>query len=324
MYKEAVKAIKKAKTIYIATHVNPDGDAVGSSMALYCTLQKMGKNVKVIIPKYSYIFDRFPSIDETVSGIAEEKIDLLIVTDSSDLARVAIPKEDISKAEKIICIDHHKTNALYGDINIIDTNAPAACEVVYGLVKKLKVDIDLAIGTYIYAGIMTDTGSFKYSNTRVSTLEIAAELVKRGVVFSEIARDLLDTIKESKLKLLSKYITNLESIEDGKIRYCLIEYADIEALGVDDEDSEGMTNYGQMIQGTEVSIYVRGKEDGSYKVSMRSNGNVELSSIALSYGGGGHARAAGFPLEASEKDENKRVIIKLIKEQLKKLWYQEF
>lgn len=317
-YSNVVKAIKKAKTIYIATHKNPDGDAVGSSIGLMLGLRKMGKKVKVLLPSYSDTFSCLEETKNTYSKIEEDEIDLLIFTDLSTVDRVGMPEEDVKKAKQIAIVDHHKTAVPFTDCNIIEPFAPAACEVVYKLLKRLRVKIDKDIATYLYAGIMTDTGSFKYSSTSPVTHIIAADLISTGIDFAELGRNLLDKMKEEKLELLQLYISKLEKIYDKKIIYALLEYDEIAKLGLNDEDSEGMTNYGQAINECEVSIYVRGKSDGTYKVSMRSNGKVDIAEIAKKYLGGGHTRAAGFSVETRERlEEIKQEVIETIKEQLK-------
>ncbi len=317
MYKEVAKAIKKAKKIYIATHINPDGDAIGSSIGLMLALRKMGKDVKVILPSFS---DTFKFLDETanaVNCINEDEIDLLIYTDSSSLDRVAMPIEDVKKAKVTALVDHHKRNKQFTDFAIVEEEAPAACEVVYKLIKRLKIKLDKDIAKYLYLGLMTDTGSFKYSNTSPVTHIIAADLIATGIDFSELSKNVFDTMKEGKLRLLGKYIDSIEKIEGNKIIYGLIEYDEIAKLGLTDEDSEGMTNYGQKIEGCEVSVYVRGRQDGTYKVSMRSNGKVDLADIAIKYLGGGHARAAGFSVETKERlNEIKLELVDIIKERL--------
>lgn len=317
MYKEVAKAIKKAKKIYIATHINPDGDAIGSSIGLMLALRKLGKDVKVILPSFS---DTFKFLDETgkaVDEIIEDEVDLLIYTDSSSLDRVSIKEEDIKKAKVTCLVDHHKKNKDFTDYAIVEEDAPAACEVVYKLIKKLRIKLDKDIAKYLYVGLMTDTGSFKYSNTSPVTHIIAADLISTGIDFSELSKNIFDTMKESKLRLLGKYIDNIEKLYGEKIIYGLVEYEDIEKLGLSDEDSEGMTNYGQKIEGCEVSIYVRGRQDGTYKVSMRSNGKVDLADIAIKYLGGGHARAAGFSIENKERlNEIKYELVDIIKEKL--------
>ncbi len=295
-YREAKKYIKKANKIYIVGHVNPDGDSIGATFSMCLALRKMGKDVNVIIPKHSEIFDFLPYMDTAKTAIEEDSIDLLIAVDLNDIKRIPLSDEDIKKAKDIIIIDHHKRASFYGKANIIDETCPATCQLVYEFLTYLKIKIDIDIATYLYAGILTDTGSFNYSTTSERTLAIVSKLVGVGINFSYICKKLNDTITEPKLKLIATAINNMEVYEEGKIRYTYVDYETISKLGVDEEDAEGMTNYLRMVSGTEVAAYVRGKSDGTNKVSLRSGDKVDVSSIAVMFGGGGHKRASGYTM----------------------------
>lgn len=313
-FRLAKKMIKKSKKIYVSGHINPDGDSIGSSFAIYLALKKLNKDVNIILSKHSDIFDFLPNINEAKMKVDTE-CDLLIALDSSDINRLAIPEEDIKNIKNIIMIDHHKKSNVYGDINIIDENCPAASQIVYEFLKYMKIDIDKDIATYIYAGILTDTGSFNYSSTNERTLSIVSKLVGIGIDFPLICKKLNDTVKESKLKLIAKCINDMEVYENGKIRYTYVDYNTISNLGVDEEDAEGITNYLRMVEGTEVAIYIRGKSDGSNKVSLRSGNIVDVSKIAIKFGGGGHKRAAGYSI-MGDINEGKELLLKEVRKVL--------
>lgn len=306
MFEKAKELIDRANNVYIVGHINPDGDAIGSSYAIYFALKKLGKNVKVIMPKYSDNFSFLPGIGEAVDSVKEEKYDLLIGVDSSSKDRLAISEEDYNKANKVIMLDHHKISEPFGDFRYIDSEKPAASQIIYDFLIEIGVEIDKTIATYIYAGLISDTGSFNYASTKPSTLLIASKLMELGIDFSDICKKLNDTIKEAKLKLIAFTIDHMEVYYNGKFRYSYISYEDIKKLELDEEDAEGMTNYLRMVEGTEVAVSVRGKSDGTNKVSMRSGGNIDVSKIAIAFGGGGHQRAAGYTmpkdLETSKKD----------------------
>ncbi len=297
MFKGVNELVHDSNSIYVVAHENPDGDAIGSSFATYLGLKQIGKDVKVIMKKCSDSFKFLPHIEDAIQSVEKDEYDLLICVDSSDKTRLDISEEDFNKAKKILMLDHHKKVNPYGDINCIDETLPAAAEIIYNFLKEINVEITKDIATYIYTGIMTDTGSFNYSSTKASTLRIAADLVDIGIDFSDICKRLNDTIKEAKLKLISKSINNMEVYFDGKLRYTYIDYDTILSLGIDDEDAEGMTNYLRMVEGTQVAVYVRGRSDGTSKVSMRSSGEVDVSKIAIAFGGGGHERAAGYTIK---------------------------
>lgn len=308
MFKEAKNIIDKSEKIYVVGHLNPDGDSIGSTFALYFALKKIGKDVKVIMPKFSDSFSFLPEINTAVSSVIEECYDLLIAVDSSSNDRLALSLEDYNKAKKVIMLDHHEETNPYGDFRYIDSTRPAAAEIIYNFIEYLNIEVDENIATYIYTGIMTDTGSFNYESTKPSTLYIAAKLIETGIDFAYICKRLNDTMKEAKLKLVAEAINNMEVMFDGKLRYTFINYDTIQSLGLNDEESEGMTNYLRKIEGTEVSAYVRERKDKTLKVSLRSGGNVDVSKIAIKFGGGGHKRAAGYTMIGSYEEEKQKLI----------------
>lgn len=313
MFKEAKELIDNSKKIYIVAHVNPDGDAIGSTFAVYFALKKLGKDVHVVMPSFSEVFEFLPGVESRVDNI-EEDYDLLIALDSSDYTRLAISEEEYNRAKKVIMLDHHQISQPYGDFRYINDQKSSASEIAFLFIKSLEVEIDENIATLLYTGIMTDTGSFNYSNATPDTFRVVAELLENGAKAVDVCKRLNDTMKEAKLKLLAKAIDNMEVFYNGKMRFTYISYEEIEGLGIHDEDAEGMTNYLRAVEGTEVAVYVRGKSDGTYKVSMRSNGSVDVSKIAISFGGGGHPRAAGYTMTDIQKDKEK--LIKAVGEML--------
>lgn len=315
MFKEAIDLVNNSNTIYVVGHQGPDGDAIGSSFAVCLAMRKIGKKANVIMPKCSESFKFLPGIDSAVECVKEPEYDLLIAVDCSDKARLAILPEDYNKAKKVLMIDHHEKGNVYGDVQVIESTMPAACQITFDFLTALNIEIDKDIATYLYTGLMTDTGSFNYATTRPSTLIVAAKLIEKGIDFSGICQKLNHTIKEGKLRLISKTIDNMEVYFDGKLRYAYIDYETVKKLGLDDEESEGMTNYLKMVENTEVAAYVRQREDGSNKVSLRSNGNVDVSKIALMFDGGGHKRAAGYTM-IDALDVEKEKLLNVVGEML--------
>ncbi len=308
MFENIKKILDESNLIYIVGHKNPDGDCIGSTYALCLALKKYGKEVKIIMPSFSDSFNFLPNINIAVSNVLEEKYDLLFALDCSNPERLAISDEDIKKANKIVMLDHHEISAPFGDARYIDSTRPAAAEIVYNFIEYLNIDIDKDIATYIYTGLMTDTGSFNYESTKPSTLMIASKLLEKQIDFAYICKKLNDTVKESKLKLLAKTIDNMEVYYDGKLRYSFVDYNTIKSFGLDDEDAEGMTNYLRKVEGTEVAVYVRGRKDNTAKVSLRSGGNIDVSKIAIKFGGGGHKRAAGYTMIGDIKEQKDNLI----------------
>lgn len=308
-FEQAKSIVEQSKSIYVVAHVNPDGDAIGSTYSIYYAMKKLGKDVHVIMPEYSDVFKFLPDITKICEkDIYEESYDLLIALDASDKSRLAISEEAYSRAKNVIMLDHHQISHPYGDARYINDKMSSASEVAFNFIKYLGIKFDEKMATYLYTGIMTDTGSFNYSNTSPDTHIAVAELIEAGADHINVCKKLNDTIKEAKLRLIAKTIDNMEVYNDGKVRYSLVDYNTINSLGLDEEDAEGMTNYLRMVEGTEVGIYVRGKKDGTYKVSMRSIGNVDISKIAIANGGGGHPRAAGFTIYENLNDVKDKIL----------------
>ena len=310
-FKEAMKMVEKSNSIYIATHVSPDGDAIGSSMAMYLALKDMGKDVHVIIPSYSDRFSFLEELKDVQTEIADSEFDLLIVVDVSSIDRIAIDNNGIDKAKKVLVIDHHQKTTIDADMMIVNSNSPAACELVYEFFEANNVTVSKEVAKYIYMGIVTDTGSFNYRNTTSKTHRIAGKLLDTGIDFTYICKMVNDTMKESRLKLIAYIIDNMETYCDGKVKYAKVPNSVLKELNIKDEDAEGLVNYLRCIVGVDVAVYARGLEDGTYKVSLRSNFDYDVSKIAAIFGGGGHINAAGFTVN-EEIDNVKDEIIKVV------------
>lgn len=310
-FEKAYELIKESRSVYIASHISPDGDAIGSMMAMYLALKNMNKDVHVIIPSCS---DRFEFLDEikyAETSIDVDSYDLCIVMDSSTLDRVSISQEEYNKAKKKLVIDHHQNLKIDADVVISDSKSPATCQIIYEFFESQNILIDKEIAKYIYLGMLTDTGNFNYQNTTPRTHRIVANLIETGIDFAYICKMINDTMKEERLKLVSYVINNMETYKDGKIKYVKVPSNVIETLGLDEEDAEGMVNYLRCVKGVDVAIYARQLKDGTYRVSMRSNGNVDISKAAIQLGGGGHINAAGFTVN-EEIDNVKNEIIELV------------
>lgn len=307
-FEKAKKIIDMSNSIYMVAHINPDGDAIGSTCALYFALKSIGKDAHVVCPSYSEVFEFLPGIKDSISSIDKDSYDLLICLDASDSSRLAISEEDYNKAKHVIMLDHHQRSHPYGEVQYINDELSSASEITYNFIKYLNIPFDKNSASLLYTGMMTDTGSFNYSNTSSATHRAIAELLDVGIDSTYICKKLNDTIKEAKLKLIAKTINNMEVYYDGKLRYSYVDYDTIKSFGIHDEDAEGMTNYLRMVEGTEVAVYVRGKSDGTLKVSMRSGGNVDISKIAIAFGGGGHPRAAGYTMIEDIEVEKKKLI----------------
>lgn len=314
---EILKEIKKAEKIVILTHESPDGDAIGSSLAVKLMLEKMGKMPDVIIPEYSRLFSFLPSVDEIKEESEIKNYDLAISVDCANFKRIA-KREYFENAKKTIVIDHHGSNNMYGDLNYVNPVSPACCEILAEIIKYFEIEISKEIGTCIMTGIITDTGGFRHVGVTSETFEFTADLISKGVDVPDIYKRTLRTTTKSNFELTKRVINRMEILEDGKVTFTYITSKDEEEVNAEPGDHEGLVEIGRDIEGVEVSIFIRQKENtDAYKVSLRSSNDINVSDICLMFGGGGHPRAAGALVQGN-KEQVKEKIMKEVKKALNK------
>ncbi len=304
---QIISEIEKAKTIFIAGHARPDGDTVGSSLALKHALKKLGKKVDVyskeIIPDYLKFLPGSKSI--RISSVpASKKYDLAIILECSDLERMGnIFKA--GQAQKIINIDHHLISNPFGDINYIEPLSSSTCYQVYLMLKNLGVDISKDIATCLYTGTLTDTGKFQQKNTTPEAYSMASELLKKGINLVKINDFVYGNRATGAFKLLGAALTSLEISGNGKVAFMTLTMNDFKKNKATQWDTEGIINYPLSIKGVGISVLFREIKGGFTKVSMRSKGNFDLTKLAKRFNGGGHKHAAGFTLNKSIEDAKK-------------------
>lgn len=313
---EILKEIKKAETIVILTHESPDGDAIGSSLAMKLMLEEMGKSADVIIPEYARLYNFLPSIDQVKKDSKIKSYDLAISVDCATFKRMA-SNEYFKNAKKTIVIDHHGSNEMYGDLNFVNPVSPACCEILAGMFEYYEFEITKDIGTCIMTGIITDTGGFQYRGIDSETFEFTAELIRKGVDIPDIYKRTLRTKTKGNFELTRKVINRMELLEDGKVTFTYINSQDEEEVEAEPGDHEGLVEIGRDIEGVEVAIFLRQKDgENAYKISLRSGSYVNVSDICLLFGGGGHPRAAGALIQGS-LEQVKEKIMKEVKKALK-------
>lgn len=312
-----IEEIKKAESIVVLTHETPDGDAIASSLAMRLALKQIGKNADVIIKEFPRVFDFLPGRDCVKLESDIEKYDLAISLDCADFKRL-VGNEYFEKAKQTIVIDHHGSNKMYGDINFVNPVSPACCQILIGMFQYFDINIDKELGTCILTGIITDTGGFKYSGVTSDTFEFAAELLEKGVNVSDIYKKVLDTKTKANFELMKRTMDRMEFLEDGKVSFTYITSKDLEDVNAEVGDHEGLVENGRDIEGVEVSVFIRQKdnEENVYKVSMRSNNYVNVSDVCLMFGGGGHEKAAGA-LVQGDIEQVKQKILKELRKVLK-------
>ena len=302
--------INKAESIVILTHENPDGDAIGTGLALYNALKQIGKNPDIIIPEYPRIFEFLPGTSEIKKESDIKKYDLAISVDCATIKMLNGFANYFEDAKVKISIDHHSTNTMFGDYNYINPDAPACAQILLVVLEYFKIEITKDIGTCILTGIITDTGGFKYSGVTAETFKFVAELLEKGINVSKVYRRVLQTKTKANFELTKIATNRLEFFEDGKVVFTYITKEDEEKVNAESGDHEGIVEAGRDIEGVEVSIFLHQTEKGC-KVSMRSNEYVNVSDVCLLLGGGGHVHAAGATLQCSIEQAREKILRQL-------------
>lgn len=306
------EAIQNSNSILIMAHENPDGDAIGSSVAMYHYLNDINKNVTLLLPEvppvFNFLVDNIDIIDKSLN-----EYDLAIVLDCSTKERIGQNNNEFSKCMNSIIIDHHMSNTKYGNINHIEGKTSSCCQVLYYLFKSWNVKFTKEIGDALVTGLLTDTCGFANSNVDKNSFAMIYELYETGIDFHSLYNKILSKKSMAQYNLMKLAVSRLEFFENGKIAFSYITKADFEKFGAKLGDHEGLVDIGRNIDGVEVSVFIR--EDCSYLISLRSNGLVDVSKIAIKLGGGGHIEAAGAKID-KKFEETKNIVISEIKKEL--------
>lgn len=305
---EILKEIKKADKIVILTHESPDGDAIGSSLATKFLLEAFEKHPDVIIPEFSRLYNFLPGVEDIKKYSEIQYYDLAIAVDCADIKRIA-GRQYFDNANKTISIDHHGSNKMFGDLNYVNPVSPACCEMLAEIYGYYEVKITKEIGTCILTGIITDTGGFRHSGINPETFEFTADLIRIGVDVPDVYKRTLRTNTKANFELSKRVIERMEILENEKVTFSYITLKDLEETKAEPGDHEGLVEIGRDIEGVEISIFIRQKNDGnSYKVSMRSGNDINVSDICLMFGGGGHPRAAGCTVSGSIEEVKEKIM----------------
>lgn len=300
----AAKTILSKDKILILTHRSPDGDTIGSGYALAMALRKLGKSVKVdctdpFPEKYSYFTDKLEKLEFDEEFVV-----------SVDIADTKLLGEKLSDyADKIdLCIDHHGSNTKYAKEYYVEASAAAAAQVIAKLIRLMNVDFDKDIANAIYTGITTDTGCFRYTNVTAETHRIAADMIDCGAESGMINRLMFETKSRSRLEIERRVMDSIQFYLDGR---CAIAYATIDMMkesGAVDNDMEGVSSLPRQIEGVMAGITLREKNNGKFKVSVRTTDELDASAICANFGGGGHKAAAGCMITGTLNEAIEQII----------------
>jgi len=319
--KNVASAVRRNRRFLLTTHTNPEGDALGSELALFLLLKKLGKdavilNEDALPPEYGFLpaKENIRLYRKNIKGI---DFDCIFVLDCSDLNRTGEVYRINRDAKPVVNIDHHISNAMFGEVNWVEPYAACTCEMIYRLYKNMRIGLDKKSALLLYVGILTDTGSFRYSNTSAFTHRAAAELLKFGFNVKEIYRQIYETIPFAELKVLTRVLNYLRLTPDGKIAWIEIPRHILKTDRLSFDLTEQVLAYGRMIRGAEVVALFKenlGKKD-EIRFNLRSNGSTDVNKIARYFGGGGHKTAAGCTTIGKITQVRKKVIAR-IKESL--------
>jgi len=296
---DIVAALKKAGTVLISVHKNPDGDALGSQIGLMIALEKLGKKVTAHnLDPVPEIYRFLPHADRVKTGRpVQGAYDALVVLDS-DPPRTGL-FDDGYPAKTLINVDHHRTNARIWPLTWLDPDASATGEMIYTMVTRLGVPLDREIALCLYTAIFTDTGSYRYSNTTAKCMRISADLLDTGADPWLVTENVYESFAYKRIKFLGQVLTDMARSGDGRVAWVVITDELYRASGTSAEDTENFINFVRSVKGVEVAVLFRQTAPAQYKVSFRSKGRADVAVVATMFGGGGHKNAAGCVVEGT-------------------------
>ncbi len=310
-FEQIGQALREGVRFAVLGHVRPDGDALGSQLALGLSLKQLGKDVRIwneegMLEKYSFL----PNANLLTKPPAEpEDVDVAIALDTAIQNRLGNSLPAVRSAKVWINIDHHPSNPGYGDLVYIDPKSPATGQILFELIKSEKLPIDAAIAENLYVAISTDTGSFQYPNTTARTLEIAAELVRAGVDVGRVSQLTYENYPRRRVELLRDLLGTMRFDANDRVASFSLSLETAKKLGVLPEDNEGLIDHLRAIRGVIVAMFFEELADGKVRVSMRSkNEKVNVCAICEKFGGGGHVLAAGARVRGSLAEVERKIL----------------
>ena len=312
--------LKKKKSFLLASHVNPEGDAVGSVIAMESILNRLGKKTKIVCE------DNFPerlhclryqgdwNVYKTIRG-KKLSFDALVIADCPTLERIGKVKDLLHPDTAIFNIDHHISNTRFGQYNYVKPQAAACGEVIYEIVKQLKLKITPDEARALYVSLSTDTGSFKYSNTGVRAHRIAAELIRTGIDVDRINEELYATYSLNKIQLYSRLLGKVQTSFGGKVAWVAMSRADLKDSGATYEDTEGFIDFLKYLREVKVAFFLSEMQrENEVKVSFRSKEHYDVNQIATAFGGGGHKKASGCTMNMNLADAVQAILAEIQKQ----------
>jgi bifunctional oligoribonuclease and PAP phosphatase NrnA len=305
--------LRRHQHIAITSHVRPDGDALGSALALAWALQAIGKDARVVMRDRAPVpLNEFPGVDEIeIAATVPETTDAVVVLECGDLGRTGLVGLD---RFHVINVDHHPGNTGYGVVHWFDGSAAACGELVFEIITELGVAITADMATQLFVAIVTDTGSFRYAGVSPRTFAISARLLEAGADPVAVARQLFDGNTLGRLRLQGAVLQTMELYESGRVATLHLDLATLAASGADPEETDGLINLPLSVKAIQVVVFFKQAEHGQYRVSLRSKGDIDVGKVARSFGGGGHKNASGCTLTGNVGELRAHVFERLLPE----------
>ena len=313
MYKKAWDKITNARYIVIVSHIHPDGDTIGSTLALYNVLKEQGKKVALFNATKDELPREFCFLDSysKIQGKLPNFFDLLVCCDSASFDRLGVTKGDY----EIINIDHHKSNTNFGDINLVLNQASSAGVVLYKFLKANDISISKKTAAALYTSVADDTGFFRYGGIGADTFKIASELIECGANPKKIASEVKSSVSLAKTRLIAYMLSNFELHHDATIATIVFDKTTLEATGAKRSDTKNIISMLLDIVNVKVAVMVLEVDNGC-KISLRSDGDIDVSNVSAMYGGGGHKGAAGFDVKSSDLRATCKEVLDLLKREI--------
>ncbi|MBI5143082.1 MAG: bifunctional oligoribonuclease/PAP phosphatase NrnA [Nitrospirae bacterium] len=303
-------AIRQAQSVLLVAHVSPDGDALGSSLALARALRGMGKSVSILdkdaVPRIYRFLPGWEAVSAELPDVSGGEPDALVLLDCGELERTGF--KSLPGRVKLV-VDHHLTERSYGDVRWVLPTVSSTGEMVYNLIRALGAEIDAKTALCLYTAIFTDTGGFRYSSSTPSSFRAAADLVELGVKPWSITENVYESISPARMRLMGMAINGIRFHDD--VAVIVVTHDMYRETGTTDEDTENFANLARSIQGVEVAVFIRQTGPESFKVSMRSKGRVNVAAIAETIRGGGHHNAAGGKMDGTLAEVEERIVVAL-------------
>lgn len=314
MFKEIIEKLNKAEKVGIFTHVNPDGDAMGSSYSLKQVLLAMGKKAEVFLSEHPDASAKKLILCQEETNLKIEDCDLLVALDCADSKRLGEYMDLFLSHTNTIALDHHITHQPFAKSWVMQ-DISSTCELMERVYREMDITVTTEIANNLYVGLVSDTGNFKYSCVSSETFLAAARLIETGVDFAHISKKIFDTKSRQYYELMQTSIERLEFFQEGRVCILYLSQEDFRSKGIEEFEAPGIVNIPSSIEGVAVGVFIRGRDNKEFKISLRSSKDIDVALIAKNLGGGGHTRAAGYSaFDTTVQDIKERVLVEINKQ----------